>query len=837
MAHGKHLPIVSLLALGMAAPAIAQVAEPPATPPARAAQAGGGRDIVVVTANKREESVQDIAVAVTALTSEAKQELGVISVTDLTNVTPGLSYTPGNERVTLRGIGRLSNSFGADPGVANYNDGIYTGFAIFAGKDPLLVDRVEVLRGPQGTLYGRNSIGGAINTISKRPTEEFEADAVFAFGNYGAVKTGVAVSGPINDSLRYRLLGFKEKREGIDTNYGTGKTEGWEINDHFLEAHLEGEIGDRLSFWLKVADSHYDKAGPPGGRTATFSTAPYLPGVYSAGGLSPRSDFAYGNPNVLSYTQGGYRTDNPFATSREHSYNQNFAATATLPQYDEAIVEAIYEAGPFDIKYTGGYTFYNYELVSDPDGTPIQSVTYRASPTTFAPSATGTVRTIYPDVTNFYGESRSLFSNEINLISTHDGPLQWIAGVYQYQENSDQPGQVQYLKNEPLASTYVDTVLGVVQNPDRMLQKFRNVSLFNAYGVYGQADYEFSDQWKLTLGLRYSKDNKQSAEEGFVACYLICGAGIPYLNYSRIAYGALAQYFDAQGVAHRRLNGNWQATTGTAGLEYRPLDDTLLFAKYSRGYKAGGFNNLGFAALPYTDPEFVDSYEGGWKQEWADWGLTTNAAAFFYKYTDVQSPLTVVNNPGQTGSTSFTAFVNVPEVETMGFELEGNWNPIDPLNIGFTYAYLDTEITESAAYADPTRATADPLRTRTLVGNKLAQSPPHKVALNASYNIPLAGGSRLLPTMSYSWRDKFYDSFFNNPNEESPAYDNFDARLNWYSPDDRFQITAWVRNAFDSEQTTSITAQAFRTADAGRYQTYSFAPPRMFGIDLLFHWR
>ena len=93
-----------------------------------------------MTAQKREESVQDIAVAVTAITSQAKQELGIITVTDLTNVTPGLSYTPGNERVTLRGIGRLTNSFGADPGVGNYNDGIYTQFAVFAGKDPLLID-------------------------------------------------------------------------------------------------------------------------------------------------------------------------------------------------------------------------------------------------------------------------------------------------------------------------------------------------------------------------------------------------------------------------------------------------------------------------------------------------------------------------------------------------------------------------------------------------------------------------------------------------------------------------------------------------------------------------
>ena len=149
MAQHYRIPFVSLLALGAAMPAFAQ--EVPQAKP----QADDDRDVVVITANKREETVQDIAVAVTAITSDAKQERGIITITDMTNVTPGLSYTASNERVTLRGIGRLSNSIGADPGVANYTDGLYSSFAITAGRDAMLIERVEILRGPQGTLYGR----------------------------------------------------------------------------------------------------------------------------------------------------------------------------------------------------------------------------------------------------------------------------------------------------------------------------------------------------------------------------------------------------------------------------------------------------------------------------------------------------------------------------------------------------------------------------------------------------------------------------------------------------------------------------------------------------------
>jgi outer membrane receptor protein involved in Fe transport len=210
--------------------------------------------------------------------------------------------------------------------------------------------------------------------------------------------------------------------------------------------------------------------------------------------------------------------------------------------------------------------------------------------------------------------------------------------------------------------------------------------------------------------------------------------------------------------------------------------------------------------------------------------------------------------------------VNLPEVETTGFELEANWNPIEPLNIGFTYAYLNAEISESGTYVDPSRdsrchsanapttfatcvpdagATAgpafanipnDPLARRSVEGNILAQSPENKIAINASYRFDMEDGSYFLPTISYSWRDEFYDSFFNNDNEKSPAYDNIDARLNWKSADDLFGLTFWVRNLTDEEQTTSISANSFRTTDLGSYQTYSYTPPRMWGVDLMVHY-
>ena len=904
MKRTTYYLFASAIALTTALPAFAQVAEQPPAAPAEAEQSTPTRDVVVITANKREETVQDIAVAVTALTAEAKEQLGVISVTDLTNVTPGLSYTPGNERITLRGIGRLTNSFGADPGVANYNDGIYTPFAVMAGKDPTLIQRVEVLRGPQGTLYGRNAIGGAINTISKRPTDDFTVDFKLGLGSYDYRNVVAAVSGPITDSLRYRVAGQREQRNGVDFNYGTGHDEGWEIDDYYYEGQLEGEIGDRFSWWLKVADSGYDKAGPPGGRTATFSTAPILGTFAPSGGSGVGPGFAYTNPSVVGFTQTGNRRDNPFATNGEHAYNTNYASTAHLDKYDEAIFEAVYETDWFDIKYTGGYTFYDYKLYSDADGTPIQSVTYNAingrsiagpcalagtSPLNGFPTSTlssvglggcitsTTQNTIYPNVLNLYGEQRAMFSNEINLISTTDDPLQWILGLYGYQENNDQPSTQLRLRNEPGANGAYQTDDGVIHPGGKPLLLSRNASLQNSYGAYGRGDYTLNDQWKLSLGLRYSYDIKDVAEEGFANCFIICRAyasaiagGSPTLNATGfqtdlvsttpLVYAPTLEgiTYDADGTARRRLKNQWSMVTGDAGVEYRPIDDTLLFFKYSKGYKAGAVNT-GFAVDTSADAEKVNVYEGGWKQTWADWDLTTNLAAFYYQYSDMQAIVTRVLNQGVAGQERTVGeLANIPEATSQGIELEANWSPVDALNIAFSYSLLDTEITDGGGvYINAARDTrclsgvtrvacstipagqplvlADPDSRLELEGNELPQAPRNKVSLNVSYNIDFEDGSTLLPTISWYWRDKFYDSIFNDVNEISPAYDQTDARITWRSADKKFSLIGWVRNAFDQEQNTSVSANSFRTADNGRYQTYSYAPPRMVGFDFKIH--
>src|SRR5688572_11332405 len=216
---------------------------------------------IVVTAQKRSEALQDVPVAVSAFTSEARDLVGITNITDLTDFTPGLSYASTLDRMSLRGVGRLTNNYGSDPGIATYSDGFYTASNVEAGKRPIHTNRVEVLRGPQGTLYGRNSIGGALNVISKRPTDTSQAEMRATAGNYDTQIYEGSVSGPITDWLRYRVAGNSGGQgEGFFEDTDSNETEGGQNDDMYAEAQLGFNVGEKIDGWVKYAKSEWDQA-------------------------------------------------------------------------------------------------------------------------------------------------------------------------------------------------------------------------------------------------------------------------------------------------------------------------------------------------------------------------------------------------------------------------------------------------------------------------------------------------------------------------------------------------------------------------------------------------
>jgi iron complex outermembrane receptor protein len=229
---------------------------------------------LVVTAEKREQSLQDIPVAISAFTSEQRDVVGIQSIQDMTNFTPGLQYSTATDRVSLRGLGRLTNVLSADASVANYADGVYETFAVRAGSSTLFLDRVEVLRGPQGTLYGRNSIAGAINIISRRPTDTPYAEVRATYGNYNRSVLEAAASGPLGDKVKFRVAANWERQsKGYAKNIVPGMpSEGNVLDTFYGEVQFDIQFSERVEMWTKLGYTNWrNGAGGPGAQSGGWS--------------------------------------------------------------------------------------------------------------------------------------------------------------------------------------------------------------------------------------------------------------------------------------------------------------------------------------------------------------------------------------------------------------------------------------------------------------------------------------------------------------------------------------------------------------------------------------
>jgi iron complex outermembrane recepter protein len=803
----------SLLSVG-----ISSVLGMSAVATAQEARTVEGLEEIIVSAQKRSESLQDVAVAVTAFTDEMRDIVGVTTISDLTDFTPGLTYSLTQDRISLRGIGRLSNNYGSDPGVATYADGFYTSSTTEAGKRPLVVDRTEILRGPQGTLYGRNSIGGAINIISKRPTEKFEGEVRATAGNYDLGILEAAISGPVTDWLRYRFVGGKfRQEEGYFRDVDDGGTEGSKSDDLYVEGQLEFNFGEAVDGWFKYSHAEWDQA-----RRTLVTLTPYDIAPVYFGGLFPNSTF---NGTATQAVSSPFTSTNPALTDRS-LYDTDTPFRAELDSNHIFILELVGHLGWADIKYLGGYQGYEYTQTSDYDGVdrgPYSTV------------AGGVPFTIFPTVEGFYYEDKEYYSNEINLLSTGDGPLQWIVGLYQYHEQVNQYSGIRAPLQSQLATPRLAATTPFTfgpPNPDRNLQIAGALLDADAHAVFAQVDYSFTDEWKVTLGARYTEDQKDAEEFRTRALYGF--AGVPYAFYSEV---------DRRGL----LAGEWHATTGTAGIEWSPSADTLAFAKYTRGYKSGGFNAGGFSPgrTGYTDPEFIDAYELGLKQTLFN-RLTANVALFYYDYQDAQIPLTVRDPVSLLNE---TRFLNIEKSTSMGVEVETVWAVTDALQLRLSYGFLDTEMKDTQCVIDPadTGSTAPDSRlcpalvgvvlppgsqrAQLIDGGELPSSPKNKLAFNANYTWELPAGS-LTASGSWTYRDSAYYSVFTREYNQAPSYDETDLRVLFTDAKNRFTLIAFLRNAFDDEGYER--ADATQSAWGTRSLQLALTAPRTYGLEAQF---
>lgn len=838
---------------------------------------------LVVTAEKREQSLQDVPVAVSAFTDERRELVGINSVQDLTNFTPGLSYTTNNDRIAMRGLGRFTNNRSSEGAVAMYNDGAFTSSVTAFARSTLFIERTEALRGPQGTLYGRNSIGGALNIISKRPTDEFYAEARLGYDNYGLASYEAATSGPLFGSVRGRLAGsYSHQDEGYFKNLNPdGKDEGGRGAFWNIEGQLDGELGDgKLEWFLKADTAEWHTLGRgPGGRTVATIGLRESNRLYSRSpGLTPNSNFGFNEDLPGNICQRCFSTDDGNYISLE---NNGYNLTATL------------HLNNFDVKYIGGLTYYDYRLQTDADGTA------RRAPflITSAQTATGAVTAagvpvpgatipggstlIFPRQNNQYQEEVWWFSNEVDFTSTHDGPLQWLFGFYQFREGSNYTLiDARYPDDARYETPVGPTGAAGAPNPLRRYAYGSSENVSESYASFGQIDWQATEQLKFTAGLRYTYDRKRSFESARLLCFNSPSAGCPapLRGFGRpidvtdfVSASATTAQIDPSvvgrvftdpttGLRHRQLRNNWSGFTGTLGVDWKPDPDTLTYAKFTRGYKAGGFNS-GQTTLPIfvtTKEETINAYEVGLKKTFGG-RLQANASAFYYDYRDIQVPLTSLN---PVLGTNQTEFFNLPKARVVGFELETVWQPIDGLQILANYAYLDSEIREACCYQDPddprglqpganlsgntAAALASPFTAtgttqslnQDLKGQKLASSTPHRFTVNGNYTWDLANG-KLAASLTYVWRDVTYSSVFNRYYNKNKAYETADARLIYNDADNHYTVIGYVKNITNSTGTSGVSGTRLNqvSPNEGRVnQTISYIAPRTYGVELQYRY-
>jgi iron complex outermembrane recepter protein len=824
--------------------ALADPPAPPTSAPASATTASGAADNgetleeIVVTAEKRSENLEVVPVAVTAFTSRERDLIGVQTIQDVTDFTPGLAYSTVLDRAFIRGVGRETNNLATQPGVATYNDGLYNSSVVAASGGPLFEDHIEVLRGPQGTLYGRNSIGGTINSISKKPTDDWYAEVRTNIANYGVYDFSAALSGPITDTVRIRLSGYRNTQEdGWFNNLALDRQEGGKGDYFYWEAQLDWKPTADIYFWIKFNQLGYEDS------YRTFNTiGSYGYDVLPPGTLAPTAPFGFLQPSFKAINAA--ECNNNPGSINIRSFCSNSPDSAKL-QRDYQVTPQLTWITPygFDVKYIGGYTTYWYNLLQDFDDTSMQSYVY--------PAPGGATST--PVVVSQYIENKKYWSNEVDLTSHSDSSFQWIAGLYQYAEHEDQPVNLPVVGQDQLLTPIYSTppfapaprnVLG-----DNIFYTDLNIKA-HSYAAFAQTDWKFLPTWKLTTGLRYNYDKSSGLEATRLLFFSGTPTfpGVPPIAFDitpttisqTLAPGVVGKPFlnPATGNYQRYLDASWNAVTGTAGLEWQPIESTLGYIKFSRGYKAGGLNAGSIVAIPETNPEYLNAYELGVKYSARKFQI--NQDFFYYDYNGLQIPLSVQPASGPAISETF----NIPKVTSFGSESEIIFRPIADWMFLLDYSYLEAYIATKfsavnnvAAETTPLNANGTPGYVSTNVdGATVPETPRHKIAFNSNYSWRFAPGS-LNFSASYVYKAHTYSSIFNEPYTLAPAYATLDFRTTWTDASDKYTVFLFCHNctnklAYDGVAAGVAYQVAFPSARNTITQTPGIIPPRQYGIEI-----
>ena len=701
---------------------------------------------IVVTAQKREQNIQDVGIAVTAFSGEQLEQLGVTNTTEITQQAPGLqlfTYTPSLVVFNIRGVSQNNFIDTLEAPVAVYMDEAYVASLNGLGQQLFDMERVEVLRGPQGTLFGRNATGGVIHYLTNAPDEnELNGYIKGGIGEYSNYIAEGAVGGALAPNFRARVAGRFEKADGYTKSITEGVRDTNGKDGFAVRASAQFDVSGDVRVDAKVYYSE-DNDAPTGGYVAYASKASRETGYGSTPESTPIAGSVHRHANGL---EGSLDRDVTSVTGKITWDVNDSLQFISITSYMDIHKDYFEDAG-------GGFIpNFPYNPVAD----------------------------------------TSQFSQELRLSGSQDR-FRWQVGGY-------------YLDLEIIGSDYVSGEF-VTLLPEGRIDADWNLDSKN-WSIFGQAEFDLTEQLTFTGGLRYSQDDKTyalsntSRGEGLVDA--LSGEFVP----------PDVELFNSAWFPSDLTEIDYGDFAVRAQLDWRPNDDLLVFAAFNRGIKGGNFTT--FFSTPQDlahDEEVLHSYEIGFKKTYPGLGMRLNATGFYYDYDDYQA---------------FGLIAAFPEIrntdaEVYGGEVEVAWSPVDRLDLLAGVSFLESEIDRVPTVQSFFGII---LPSQQIEGNELPTSPAVSINFLARYAIPMAsaGGEFALQVDGNYNSDQYLD-VFNSAASKEQAYFVGNLRFSYTTADEKWTATAFIKNFTDTKHRLYLLDLA-----AGDLFAPPDTPPDGFGI-------
>lgn len=796
---GRHMPTpdrraipAAALSLLLSLPALAQepgadiAAAAEATPVAEQSErpASSSRLVeeIVVTAQKREEAIQDVPISIQAFSAEQLDARGLVNVRDLSMATPGLTFTDiaGYTLIYLRGVGTDAFVPSADPSIATYIDGIYFPSNHSLAQSFGALERIEVLKGPQGTLFGRNSTGGAISVVTKKPDSVPETSIQASYARFDDLKARVYTNIPLGDTLAFSISGLYQKadpyydyeRPTLDNPQNSGLLPG---TSKGARARLRWYPTENLDVTLTGMTIEQNGSGTVLSVTTDPSPLAQLLGVQAE-----TRDYVAQNSSI------------PRLKTRTHAaYGE---IDWTLPSFDVKLLGSTYEVIAHDFQY-------------DFDGSAQPLITFVALP-----------------------EFQEIKTAELQFISNPDSWgsqwLKWVGGLYYLDSEGGYDPAYLSIANEvinlptqgladllqlpvdalgPLLPDRLESLVGGLPLPggDGVGLYFRGVLGTKSYSAFVQTTATLTEWFDLTLGARYQREERD---------LLVSNVEIDNVN----GGSTVLIPFAPRGKEISNFSPK-------VSLDFRVIDDVLVYLSWQRGFKSATYNIVNIYLPPdFVKPEEVSAYELGLKSTTLDGALRFNAAVF---QTDIKNL--------QTSSVSLLSggavnFENAGEAQIRGVEFDAIWVPMPEINAGLVLSasasFLDAEYTDYKDGNGFDEVTGLNFESRDFSGNKIARTPDFSGTFTISQTIETGVGPIELGG-DYYYNEGFFFTAQNSASSKEPAYAIINARVSWLYEPWNTRVTVFGNNLGDER----YNLQQFHT-DFGRADT--LAPPRVVGMRL-----